>query len=352
MSNYYDQAAALTQSNILLGSVFCHKLDNKPDLISATWTDLVWLLRDLSTIPRDPVEKDGLRDECGNWQIWPSAPAVCPAEYAEGSLRRKVNVLRWHWFGADIDNDQGDEGYVSLSEMKAILHSEGLANVLHTTTKSRPGRDRYRLLMPLLRPIEASEFSLAWDSANQFFGRVFDSTTHDLSRLLFAPAAWAGSNVQFEVSDGAAFDIDAVMSSYPPERAKAKIELDCPILPQRVRELADACARPSWMQPVAGASIFLTPKMERDFLSSPPGGRLMRLMTQIAMHAISKGYPINEMELTSVALSFDAVMTGKCREDVPREACRALSFAAQAVASSTNFESRYARNLKRFAEGC
>ncbi len=64
---------------------------------------------------------------------------------------------------------RGRNAYVSLLDMKAHLDEVGLAYVLHTTTKSRAGWDRYRLLLPLKRPIEAGEFCAAWASANERF---------------------------------------------------------------------------------------------------------------------------------------------------------------------------------------
>ena len=352
MSIYYPYRADICPSHReLVGSVFWNKLKNEPVRYPTTWPDFVSLMGEMARIPRDPVEKDGVRDH-DRWLVWPKAPAICPAEYPEGALRRKVNVRRWHWFGADIDNDQGDDAYVGFSDMQAILEDLGLAYVLHTTTKSRPGRDRYRLLMPLERPIEVGEFSAAWNSTYQFFGRIFDASTHDPSRLLFAPAAWDGSNVQFASGDGSAFDVDVAMAEFPPKvtTQPAAIGVD-PNLSTRVRDLARDCARTTWTGPLTGVLAFLTPKMEQDFRTSPEGGRLMRLMTQIAMNAISKGYPISATELAFVAENFDRMTTGKMRHGVLREAERALAFAAQAVSSSTSFESRYARNLKRFGEG-
>lgn len=337
----------------LVGSVFLDKFDNCPGSFTKTWAELVEFLRVLSTVSRAPSEKDGVRDDAGRWLVRPSAPAICPAEYPDGALRRKVNVQRWHWFGADIDNASDASGYLAFAEMETVVQTLGLAHVLHTTTKSRPGRDRYRLLVPLVRPIEAFEFSRAWGAINQFFGGVFDMATHDQSRLLFAPAAWEGSNLQFVAAEGGALDIDVVMEAFPAPAAQPK-SVPIPVttaLPQQVRQLAQAQSWTAWARPIVGAAAFLTPEMERTFLAAPEGGRFMRLMTQIAMHAISKGYPIDAMELASVAEAFDLTATGKRREGVAREAERALAFAVQALSSPPSFETRYARNLKRFAGG-
>lgn len=335
----------------LVGSVFLHKLDNQPRPIMTPWAELVDLLRDLSVLSRAPSEKDGVRDKAGRWLVRPSAPAICPAEYPDGALRRKVNVQRWHWFGGDIDND-GSSDYLAFSDMETVVQTLELAHILHTTTKSRPGRDRYRLLVPLVRPIEAFEFARAWNAINQFFGGVFDSATHDQSRLLFAPAAWEGSNLQFVAAEGGALDIDTVMEAFPAPVVQRSVSTPvAEALSQQVRQLAQAQSLTAWARPTVGAAAFLTPEMERTFLAAPEGGRFMRLMTQIAMHAIGKGYPIDAIELASVAEAFDLTATGKRREGVAREAERALAFAVQALASPPSFEARYARNLKRFAGG-
>ena len=336
-------------NGMVIGSFFENKLDNKPLMLEGQWCELVDIFEYCSGVPRNPVKKDGSKSNTGRWLEMPTTPAFCPAEYPEGSLRRKANVLRWNWFAADIDNDKGPDAYVSFKDMQAILEYYGLAYILYTTTKSRPGQDRYRLMMPLTRPIEAFEFPEVWYATNRFFGEIFDSATRDISRLLYVPAKWTGSNVQFAHSGGLAWDIDVAMSLFPaPRLVEPKPSFSAEAI-QSMRLLAVNDPRLMSNNANLNPTSFITERMKQDFCSSSEGGRFYRLMVRIAMHAMSKGRPLTEEELGKVALDFDRLATGKPRDNVLGEARNALTFAAENL-SQNDFDRRVARHVHRFSK--
>ncbi len=123
-------------------------------------------------------------------------------------------------------------------------------------------------------------------------------------------------------------------------------------LPQSVREVTAVLPRATLARPLeSDASVFLTPRMEEDFRTAPEGGRFFRLLTRIAINAISNGYPIEIGSLPLLRGTSTGLPQGKSREGVLREDQRALAFAVSSVQVPNRYEQRYAHHLRRLKRG-
>ncbi len=318
-------------------SSFTNKFDNQPDTFDCTWEGLVDWWRDLSEEPRSPAEKDG-DDALG---VRASCPAICPAEYGEGERRRKVNVLRWHFFACDIDNDD-PEAMLSKDDAVALMQHWGLGYVIHSSTKSRPHQHRYRLIFKLSRPIEAEEYDRVWASINLKFANIFDVKTRDPSRLFFVPAKWEGSFWFFETGEGGGLDVDQVLVDHPVEIEVAKVyeALPAPKLVQAVGKVAEIRAKllgaDTWADVTDPfRSPFVTERMRSKYQTAIKGGRFYSFMVSVAGSALGKGYPITAEELETLALAMDRSIGGGRRTNSLHEARRALSYAVQHFSDRT-----------------
>ncbi len=341
---------------MLRGSMLRHKLDNQPEMVEADWAGMVDLWRSLADVPRHPLDKDGEQDAEGRYTRWPSTPAICPAEYPEGSLRRKAAVLRWHWFAADIDNDNPN-AIITVEEMVEVVRAYGLAYVIHGTTKSRAERHRYRLILPISRPIEAAEYEAVWASINAKFFSIFDNATRDPSRLFFVPARWKGAHWAFEAGEGEPLDIDRVTVEQPVVLPPKPVFEPVPLaaVPVIVGEMAEMRAKllaqkhgvAEWGDVLdPDRSPFVSQGMRDDYRIAQEGGRFFKFMARAAARAIERGYPITAGEVERLGLAMDAQVTGKRRHNSLSEAGRALQWAT-ANASQDDVSKRVERNIQR-----
>jgi hypothetical protein len=105
-------------------------------------------------------------------------PAWSPARFAVGATRRSDAVLDVSCLVLDLDDARID---VVASAWADVLH------VLHTTWSHTPERPRWRLVVPLARPVPASRWAEAWRWATSRTTEA-DPACKDPGRLYFAPA--------------------------------------------------------------------------------------------------------------------------------------------------------------------
>ena len=105
-------------------------------------------------------------------------PAWSPARFAEGATRKSDAVIELSCLVLDLDDAMVD---VVAGEWCDVLH------VLHTTWSHTPERPRWRLVVPLARPVPASRWAEAWTWAAW---RTVDAdpACKDPGRLYFVPA--------------------------------------------------------------------------------------------------------------------------------------------------------------------
>ena len=125
------------QSSILI-STFTNTWDVAPKRVQCT---VGGLLRALSTFPVLPVaDKRAL-------------PAWSPAIFATGASRRADAVLEVGCLVLDVDAGDPDAAFDAWP---------GLIALMHTTWSHHPGAPRYRLVLPLARPVPAARWGQAW----------------------------------------------------------------------------------------------------------------------------------------------------------------------------------------------
>ena len=326
----------------LSGSYFKHQRDNDPKALPfPAWSDLVDLFQEFSQIRRHPDTKSGVIDpsqpkrmcsdgvERNNFLIMPSTPAICPAQYAEGTSRAKANVVQLGWFAADCDD------LLTLGLTPADL-SGRLAPynfVIHTTTKSRRTDPRVRVIHEISRPILAGEYPHFWFAYGKFVGAgLLDEKTKDASRLSFVPADWIGSDVEFYANiDGQSLDVDALLNAHPLTATNLP---NAPSPPTEIMKLSRALAANATKRHNFDPMV-LPPWVIETLDELKTAGRFFRALRAHAKHCLRNGYAISPDEL------FDAVYAyyrtspmAKPRHNGLAEATHALDYATQNITTS------------------
>lgn len=198
-------------------STFTNAWDVAPNRVRCT---VGGLLRALSTFPVLPVaDKREL-------------PAWSPAIFAAGASRRADAVIEVGCLVLDVDAGNPDAAFDAWP---------GLIAVMHTTWSHRPEAPRYRLVLPLARPVPAALWSQAWAwAAAKTTGA--DPACKDPSRLYFRPSLPApdiphGARMQ----GGALLDLVGVLPDEPPPRHPPAVAARGVVrVPSRLRDRAVA----------------------------------------------------------------------------------------------------------------
>jgi hypothetical protein len=126
----------------------------------------------------------------------------------EPSLRRKENVRELSLLVFDVDHNADFDG------VKARFDLLKCAYAIHSThshlrqTKENPNAEpRFRVVVPLLKPIRAKDFPNLWQRVKSTTALPFDESAKDASRIFYAPAK-ADENAPFDchVQSGAFLD--------------------------------------------------------------------------------------------------------------------------------------------------
>jgi hypothetical protein len=154
-------------------SLFRHKRDNRPQLVTQTWREMCERFRK----PEVRREKDGAL----------FSPAIF-----EPALRRKENVTELSMLVLDIDHN------AELETLKTRLAAFGSAFAIYSThshlrqTESNPNAEpRFRVCFPLARPIPAKDFPALWQGFKSISGLPIDESAKDQSRIYYTPAIFS-----------------------------------------------------------------------------------------------------------------------------------------------------------------
>lgn len=123
--------------------------------------------------------------------------------------RRRAEAVAWRSLVTlDLDNVTGDP-------WTSVVASLGCAAVLYTTHSSTPQKPRYRLVMPLSRPVHADEYvAVARRVAGDIGIDQMDDSTYEPSRLMYWPSASCDGHWRYECNDGPWLDPDALLARY------------------------------------------------------------------------------------------------------------------------------------------
>lgn len=125
-----------------------------------------------------------------------------------GKRRSITSVESRQIIALDADNAYTDLwwDFIMLYDCAACIHST------HSSTPSSP---RYRLFIPLDRPVSAEEYeAIGRKIANDLGMDLFDHTTFEANRLMFWPSISSNAEYTFEHSDGEVLSADEVLATY------------------------------------------------------------------------------------------------------------------------------------------
>lgn len=126
----------------------------------------------------------------------------------QGKQRTRTSVKNRYLVCLDIDHADMDfwDMFTMIYDCSAILHST------HSHSEENP---RFRLILPLSRPVVANQYEpVARKIAGELDIELFDSTTFQASRLMFWPAKPRGEKYYFEIQHGNFIDPDELLRSY------------------------------------------------------------------------------------------------------------------------------------------
>lgn len=112
-------------------------------------------------------------------------------------------------FALTLDYDHGE----SIETIVGRLGS--FYGLLHTSRRHTPAAHRFRVVLPLSRPVSRFEYSALWDRFAPFAGTV-DPAPKDPSRFWFAPCDPAEGEFRVEGLDGKPLDVDDWLSKPDP----------------------------------------------------------------------------------------------------------------------------------------
>lgn len=128
--------------------------------------------------------------------------------YLSGGTRKTPNVM-WRTM-ATLDIDYG-----TLNVWEDFTLQYDCAAMLYSTHKHTTEKPRLRLVIPFSRNVKPNEYEPICRKIADAIGiDLFDITTYQLPRLFYWPSTPKDGTFVFEVQDGPALDVDAVLSTY------------------------------------------------------------------------------------------------------------------------------------------
>jgi hypothetical protein len=282
--------------------------DGHPQTINDDWDAYIGLLREAHNIQREATD-----DEKRHHTPW-TAPFIL---WDDGEGRGMDNVRGMGEFALfDLDAP----GW-TLDRINGKLY--GFRRAIHTTTKSRPSHQRWRVIVRLDRIHSVEEYGAVWHFFNDLLDGSLDPQTKNANRILYLPAQWRGADNVLVEYDGAEISVDEILQSYAP--------VEVCIVPS-VQELTGTALAPMGIE-------IITPGMIAVFRASNPGGRFWKLLVGAASRFKREGWSLSVEDLTHAALSVSAMCApGVKRHRPEREAARALGWVEMNITTMTPME--------------
>ena len=164
------------------------------------WEKFEQLLYSLST-------QAGYKPKKG--EMTQGSPLISPAMFKKDDLRRNVNVIGWGgWAALDVDAYEGsfEDAVEVFKKNRFVCYSSS------SSTKEHP---KFRIILPLTKPIVADKVRHFWYALNKEFNSLGDPQTKDLSRMYYVPAQYPNSyQFIFSHKDAPMIDPDELMSRH------------------------------------------------------------------------------------------------------------------------------------------
>lgn len=238
---------------------------------------------------------------------------ISPAIFEPGSPRRNANVIEWAgWAAIDID-DWDVEGDIE----DAINDVFGAHRfVAYSTASSRKEQRKFRLALPLSRPVARSDIRHFWFALQSEFNDLGDKQCKDLSRMYYIPAKYHGSDWFFiDHRDGRDVDVDYLLAKYPYEERAGRNFLDrlpAEWMRQVIQHRQDQLDNTSYVWSDYTDCPFVDQRQITEYKSIAGidgTGRyrmIYKIMVVIAMNAVRKKYPLTVDQLVTLIKQLDA----------------------------------------------
>lgn len=124
--------------------------------------------------------------------------------------RRKSDTVKARTI-LTFDLDQAPVDFTVSMQLEAPY-----AWAIYSTHKHTPDKPRYRLIVPLSRPVSPEEYEAVMRKLAEGIGLEYmDSTTFQPSRLMYWPSYSRDAEYVFEYNDDAVLDPDTILKQYP-----------------------------------------------------------------------------------------------------------------------------------------
>lgn len=128
--------------------------------------------------------------------------------YINGGRRKADSILHRQLITLDID-------FANVDMWEDFVLVYGNAAALYSTHKHSASTPRFRLILPLSRPVARDEYAAISRRIAGVLGiELFDDTTYEPSRLMYWPSTSKDGDYVFEYQDGEWLDADQVLASY------------------------------------------------------------------------------------------------------------------------------------------
>lgn len=155
-------------------------------------------------------------------------PAFCAAIFPPGTTRRlKKLVIECSIGILDLDDCSWDQ----FEKMDKFLRRRNIASIVYSSWSFEESKPKFRIVMPLSRPVGAKQWLEFWKKMNKFFFNLSDPQTKDPCRIFFFPSRPSTSTTEpfFYKIDGNLLDVDVILQQ----------ELDIGKVEERAREEGD-----------------------------------------------------------------------------------------------------------------
>jgi putative DNA primase/helicase len=167
-------------------SGFTNERDNIPKLKDITWHKFAQMFGEHRVV----ASKAG-------------TPSWSPTAYKEGSTRGNEGVT--HLSMAVIDVDAG----TPVEDVEHILG--GYTYLIHSSYSHTAEKPKYRVILPLAEPVDASAWRGVWDRINHWLGGINDASTKDPARIYYLPSCHKDAKDHFvRVGSGALLSLETL----------------------------------------------------------------------------------------------------------------------------------------------
>lgn len=253
------------------------------------------------------------------------AVLITPAIFEPNKTRANANVTQWGgWCALDIDDYKG-------SYEDALKIFAPFQHIVYSSASSREGNEKFRVVLPTSRWVEAEEIRHFWFALNKEFNSLGDKQTKDLSRMYYVPANYPDAKKFFiHNREGEEINPDALMKKHKYAKQDKIFAFPESIQKALAEYKMLKCDRKDITWTSFRDCPFVNRKMLMEYQALSGAGwysKLYSLAVSIAGTAIRQKYPITAYEVADLLREIDA-STGGWYKDRPleTEAQRAIDF--------------------------